>query len=147
MTSALLTRDFTVAVFVVHDGKVLLHFHQKLQRWLPPGGHIDPNELPDEAAVREVMEETGVACTLLRGDTLTFDDPTLPVQLVTPVGIQLEQIGPGHQHIDLIYYAIGAPAEARDQVGWYALDALGPLDLTEEITMRCALAIESVQHS
>ncbi len=145
MTSAPLTRDFTVAVFVVHNSKVLLHFHQKLQRWLPPGGHIDPNELPDEAAVREVMEETGVACTLLRGDTLTFDDPTLPVQLVTPAGIQLEQIGPDHQHIDLIYYATGAPAEARDQVGWFALDELGPLDLTEEITMRCALAIESVQ--
>jgi hypothetical protein len=32
------TRDFTVAVLVVHDGKVLLHWHRKLGRWLPPGG-------------------------------------------------------------------------------------------------------------
>jgi hypothetical protein len=44
------TRDFTVAVFVVHQGRVLLHFHEKLRRWLPPGGHIEPNELPDDAA-------------------------------------------------------------------------------------------------
>lgn len=145
MTSAAVTRDFTVAVFVVHDDKVLLHFHQKLQRWLPPGGHIEPNELPDEAAVREVMEETGVACTLLRGETLSFEDATLPLQLVTPAGIQLEQIGPDHQHIDLIYYATGAPAEARDQVGWFALDELDPIDLTEEITIRCALAIEAAR--
>ncbi len=145
MTSAAVTRDFTVAVFVVHDDKVLLHFHQKLQRWLPPGGHIEPNELPDEAAVREVMEETGVACTLLRGETLSFEDATLPLQLVTPAGIQLEQIGPDHQHIDLIYYATGAPAEARDQVGWFALDELDPIDLTEEITTRCALAIEAAR--
>lgn len=143
MSSPHLTRDFTVAVFVVHDDKVLLHFHEKLNRWLPPGGHIEPNELPDEAAVREVFEETGVTCRLLRGTTLEFADPSLPLQLVTPAGIQLEQIGPDHQHIDLIYFATGEPAEERDKVGWFALDELGPLDLTEEITVRCRLAIQS----
>lgn len=145
MSESQLTRDFTVAVFVVHDDRVLLHFHKKLNRWLPPGGHIEPNELPDEAAVREVLEETGVACELLHGSTLTFGDPTLPQQLKTPAGIQLEQIGPNHQHIDLIYYATGAPAAERHQVGWFALNELGPLDLTEEITVRCALAIEAVR--
>jgi ADP-ribose pyrophosphatase YjhB (NUDIX family) len=143
----MVTRDFTVAVFVVHDGKVLLHFHEKLNRWLPPGGHIEANELPDEAAVREVLEETGVRCELTRGDTIVFDDPTLPLQLVTPAGIQLEQIGPNHQHIDLIYYATGDPADVRHQVGWFGLDELEPLDLTEEITVRCALAIEAVRAS
>lgn len=145
MSDESLTRDFTVAVFVVHDDRVLLHFHEKLNRWLPPGGHIEPNELPDEAALREVLEETGVDCELVRGATLAFSDPALPRQLVTPAGIQLEQIGPNHQHIDLIYYATGSPAEDRQQVGWFALDELGPLDLTEEITVRCQLAIEAVR--
>jgi 8-oxo-dGTP pyrophosphatase MutT (NUDIX family) len=32
--------------------------------WLPPGGHIDPHELPHDAAVREVHEETGLAVAL-----------------------------------------------------------------------------------
>ena len=59
------TRDFTVAVFVIHNDHVILHIHQKLQRWLPPGGHIEPNELPDDAAIREVLEETGVAIELV----------------------------------------------------------------------------------
>jgi len=45
------TRDFAVAVFVVTGGRVLLHWHATLDRWLPPGGHIEPNELPDEAAL------------------------------------------------------------------------------------------------
>lgn len=144
MTVAEQSRDFTVAVFVVHDERVLLHFHEKLQRWLPPGGHIEPNELPDEAALREVLEETGVVCTLLRGSTLSFSDPTLPRQLVTPAAIQLEQIGPGHQHIDLVYYATGTPADDRPLVGWFGLEELEPLDLTEEITVRCRLAIEAV---
>jgi 8-oxo-dGTP pyrophosphatase MutT (NUDIX family) len=34
-------RHFTVAVFVVRDGKVLLHWHSKLGMWFPPGGHIE----------------------------------------------------------------------------------------------------------
>jgi 8-oxo-dGTP pyrophosphatase MutT (NUDIX family) len=139
-----LTRDFTVAVFVVHDGKVLLHFHKKLNRWLPPGGHIEPNELPDEAAVREVLEESGVACTLLGDPRMRYDDPSLPRQLATPAGIQLEQIAPDHQHIDLVYFAFGAPSVARPQVGWFGLDELEPLALTEEVVTWCRLAIETV---
>ena len=55
-----ITRDFTVAVFVVHSNHVLLHPHKKLGLWLPPGGHIDAPELPDDAAVREVREEAGI---------------------------------------------------------------------------------------
>jgi hypothetical protein len=35
------SRHFTVAVFVVWEGKELLHFHLKLGMWLPPGGHIE----------------------------------------------------------------------------------------------------------
>ncbi len=49
-----ITRDWTVATFVVHEDRVLLLWHRKLSMWLPPGGHIDLHELPDEAAVREV---------------------------------------------------------------------------------------------
>lgn len=141
MTDPAATRDFTVAVFVVHDDRVLLHFHQKLDRWLPPGGHIEPNELPDDAAVREVMEETGVACTLTGGTRMHYDDPSLPRQLVSPAGIQLEQIGPDHQHIDLIYFATGVPADPWPKVEWFALDQLGPLHLTEEVLTWCRLAV------
>ena len=143
MTRSELSRDFTVAVFVVHRERVLLHFHQKLQRWLPPGGHIEPNELPDEAALREVLEETGVACRLTGGTRMTYDDPLLPIQLVSPAGIQLEQIGPDHQHIDLIYFATGAPAEPREQVGWFGLEELDPLALTDEVRTWGRLAVEA----
>lgn len=137
------TRDFTVAVFVVDRDRVLLHYHRKLQRWLPPGGHIEPNELPDDAAVREVMEETGVECALIGAPRVPCEDPSLPRQLTTPAGIQLEQIGPDHQHIDLIYFATGSPADPREQVAWFGLNELGPLDLTEEVIAWCHLAVET----
>ena len=56
---------------MVWEGKVLLHHHRKLEMWLPPGGHIERDELPDDAAVREVWEETGIRVVLVgerRGD-------------------------------------------------------------------------------
>lgn len=135
-------RDFTVAVFVVHDGAVLLHYHRKLNRWLPPGGHIEPNELPDEAAVREVFEETGVNATLVGDTSIDVDAPDQPRQLCRPAGIQLADIRPGHQHIDLVYLATGEPVERRDGVGWFRPDEWGPLALTDEVAAWCILAVE-----
>ena len=121
-------RHFTVAVFVVHAGRVLLHYHRKLGKWLPPGGHIEDDELPDDAALREVLEETGIRAS---PDRCRVDCPIeRHVQLVVPAGIQVEDIYPGHQHIDLVYFAAGpddlAAAEIdprlaeSDRVGWYA---------------------------
>ncbi|MBI2756873.1 MAG: NUDIX domain-containing protein [Chloroflexi bacterium] len=96
-------RHFTVAVFVVWQDRVLLHFHRKLGRWLPPGGHVEENELPDDAAVREVLEESGVAIRLVGGRGVPVQ---VPRQLVVPAGVQVEDIYPGHQHVDLVYFAM-----------------------------------------
>lgn len=133
------TRDFTVAVFVVHNNHVLLHPHRKLGIWLPPGGHIEPNELPDEAAVREVEEESGLVVELVGGYGVEVDDPAAPRQLVRPEGIQLEDIGPGHQHIDLIYYArpVDAAPESLpaliEDMRWVSETDFGAIELTMEV--------------
>jgi 8-oxo-dGTP pyrophosphatase MutT (NUDIX family) len=137
-----LTRDFCVAVFVVHDGRVLLHRHKKLNRWLPPGGHIEPNELPDEAALREVFEETGVVATLAPERGIDIDLPGQPKQLARPAGIQLADIGnDGHQHIDLVYFATGAPADPRPDVAWFSESEWLALNLTEEVAAWCRAAV------
>jgi 8-oxo-dGTP pyrophosphatase MutT (NUDIX family) len=139
-------RHFTVAVFVVRDGKVLLHWHRKLGMWLPPGGHIERDELPDEAAVREVLEETGVEVELLGERREDVEDP---VQLHRPAGVQLEYIGPGHQHIDLIYFARPkGPAEIRDEfstdkVGWYAPEDWNGMAVNAEVRGWCERALAS----
>jgi len=122
------TRDFTVATFVVHAGRVLLLWHRKLQMWLPPGGHIEVNELPDEAAVREVREEAGVAVELVGERGLGI---AKPLQLVRPIGIQLEDIAPGHQHIDLIYFARPLPESSLNPVGNAESEAIGWFDPAE----------------
>lgn len=129
-------RHFTVAVFVVWEGKVLLHRHRKLGMWLPPGGHIEKDELPDDAALREVSEETGIEVALVGERREDVEDP---VQLRRPAGVQLEDIGPGHQHIDLIYFArpLGSTAIrgefSVDKVGWYAPEDWDAMSVNAEV--------------
>lgn len=133
------TRDFTVAVFVIHDDRVLLHKHAKLGLWLPPGGHIEPDELPDDAALREVEEEAGLIVELVGPRGVEVDDPDAPVQLVRPEGIQLENISPGHQHIDLIYFArpvdavSGVMPEVLPGMRWLREAEFTTIELTEEV--------------
>jgi len=45
---------------VVHSARILLIATQKGRRWQLPKGHIEEGETPEQAAVREVCEETGV---------------------------------------------------------------------------------------
>jgi 8-oxo-dGTP pyrophosphatase MutT (NUDIX family) len=42
------------------DGRVLLVKHGDVRRWTTPGGAVDPDERPADAAVREMWEETGL---------------------------------------------------------------------------------------
>jgi 8-oxo-dGTP pyrophosphatase MutT (NUDIX family) len=148
-------RHFTVAVFVVHDGRVLLHYHRKLGKWLPPGGHIEASELPDDAAVREVLEETGIRARLIGGQGLPIDEPR---QLVVPAGIQVERIYAGHEHIDLVYFATPDPNDVgaaqvdprlaeSDRVGWYAADELEALGANAEIRAWAQRALDALSTS
>ena len=131
---------------------MLLHYHRKLGKWLPPGGHIETNELPDAAAVREVLEETGIRARLVGGHGLPIADP---VQLALPAGIQVEHIYPGHEHIDLVYFARPDPdhldaAEVdprlaeSDRVGWYAASEMADLGVNDEIRQWSKKALDTL---
>jgi 8-oxo-dGTP pyrophosphatase MutT (NUDIX family) len=145
-----LTRDFTATAFVYWQGKTLLHQHKKLGLWLPCGGHIDPHELPDNAAIREVFEESGVEIELLGEHALMIQEPK---QLIRPRGVQLEFISEGHEHIDLIYFArpiAGYTGFLRDDdptLGWYSPEELQTMNVTEEIRAWTALVFEEMPES
>jgi 8-oxo-dGTP pyrophosphatase MutT (NUDIX family) len=108
-------RHFTVTGFLSQDGRTALHWH-RLNAWLPPGGHIEPDEDPIEAVLREILEETGIKAEILNAEP-RFPHAH-PAQLPPPANIGVYDLPNGdgglreaHQHIDLIYFARPAAGE------------------------------------
>lgn len=103
------TKHFVTSVFVVNENKIALHDHKKLDLILPPGGHIDRDELPHTAAKREVKEETGLDVTLVpSGQTVSDSNWSKPIP--QPNNFLLDDITltngePTHQHINHVFYA------------------------------------------
>lgn len=119
-------RHLTVTGFLVHDGQVLLHWHRRNQMWLPMGGHIEPNEDPIEAVLREVEEESGVAAEVLpTTPPFPFDNirqrPPPATILLAPVRSCSVARAAGWtgpvEHIDLVYYT-----RPRDGIGGLRTD-------------------------
>ena len=132
----------------MRNKQTLLLWHNKIQAWLPPGGHINPNELPEVAALREVREETGLEVELLGAEQRWGKVRVLR----TPIYVLLEDIAPGHQHIDLIYFGRNTggkpkinPREAA-AFRWFDYQDLEADDIAEDIRRLGNQAIEVVSH-
>jgi 8-oxo-dGTP pyrophosphatase MutT (NUDIX family) len=150
------TRHFTATVYVVNDGATALHEHRRHGIRIPPGGHVDRGELPHEAGLREVREETGLHATLL-DDTPEIPSPdgeTLPNPRHTLLYDINEHGGAvGHQHVDLIYYAEAEhrdidPTEDEaeaDAWAWYTPEDLRSSDIAEDVVRLGIDAIETAE--
>ena len=143
----MLTRDFVATVYIVNDAEVLLVFHKKLNAWLPPGGHIDENELPCDAARREALEETGFEVKLI-GEEEPLGKGVK--KLVHPRVVQLEDIQDGHQHIDLVYYGIIASGKLKlngkehSNIKWFSANELDSNEIIESVRVYGKRAIEEL---
>ena len=131
-------QHFTCTGFVVEEDRTLLLWHKRLQMWVPPGGHLEADEDPVAAVLREIREETGLeAAVLPLSQTFPF---SYPGQIAPPYTILLEdssEPGEPHKHMDLIYFCRPAnnaslcPPEGA-VVTWVNEDALRssqPIDL------------------
>ena len=49
---------------VVRDGRVLIVHRERYDDWSLPKGKLEPGETWEDAAIREVREETGLRCEL-----------------------------------------------------------------------------------
>lgn len=136
--SARVTRHFTASAFVTHRDHVLLLLHSTKRIWLPPGGHVEPDEAPAAAAEREVWEETGLR--------VEVTSPRLPRGVAgaapRPEASLEVEVEPGHVHLDLVYFARPTapgplpplrPNEEASELRWWtaaevaAADPSGPL--------------------
>lgn len=64
---------FTTSVYIVSEDKVLLHVHKRFGIIIPVGGYIEEGEIPEQAAIREVQEGTGLDVQIVNED-LQLDD-------------------------------------------------------------------------
>ena len=106
-----------------------LVWNPRLGCWLQAGGHVEADETPAEAAVREVLEETGLRARLLPGPAVPL--PTgFPHQPVTAPWWVSEMPASAdrhtatrHVHVDHVFLAIAEdhpPAgDAAHEVGWF----------------------------
>ncbi len=104
--------DFCVEVFIVHKNKVLLRLHDKYKIWLGVGGHIELDEDPNQAALREVKEEVGLDVKLYDKNRLFKNEEKDNKQLIPPIALGRHDISATHEHIVHVYFA----ASETDQV-------------------------------
>ncbi|MEM7734312.1 MAG: NUDIX domain-containing protein [Deinococcota bacterium] len=117
-----------VSYFVVVDvanKMLLLGHHTKANLWLPTGGHVEPDEHPRAAALREANEELGVTPEFL---------------LETPLMLTVtETVGNTTQHTDVsLWYVMHGQASQPLQydvnefsdMQWFALNDV-PLDTSD----------------
>ena len=143
--------DFTVAIFVVEYGKVLMILHRNLKKWLPLGGHIELDEEPEVAALREAREESGLDVELI-GNRPPTSGPGVRA-LIAPRFMDIHRIHETHEHIGLIYFARPRSGEVRlaeeehHEIRWCSaeeLDELSPA-LSESVKWYCLKALEEVK--
>jgi len=129
-------RQFTSTCYILEQDKFLLIFHQKHQKWLPPGGHLEENETPPQTATREVYEETGLEIEFLLEENIWVDDWNAK-SIPRPFSVLLENIAakgdePAHQHIDFVYVAKPIGGTLHDGK-WFTLEEVEALKTHEEV--------------
>jgi len=142
--------DFTVAIFVVQNDKVLLIHHRKLDKWLPLGGHIELDEDPEQAAIREAKEESGLEVELLGERPPTTSPGTRA--LIAPRFLDIHRITDTHEHIGMIYWArprngsLALAAEEHHDIRWCSRDDLDTLQpaMSDAVKWYCCTAIDEI---
>lgn len=117
-----------VSYFVLFDEearKVLLVDHKKANLWLPSGGHVEIDEHPRDAAMRECFEELGIEAEFLKKD---------PVFLTVTKTVGLTA---GHTDVSLWYVLKGDhralykfETEEFMAIQWFGFDGI-PYDRSD----------------
>lgn len=137
--------------YLVERGKVLLVHHNRFDKWVPPGGHIEAGESFAGTAVREFKEETGLLVEAISSQPAIHpaDDNATPEPVPFYVDIERQgfaipalvqffyvrrQEGTGEQEVE-------AQLEEVHGAGWFGLEALEQLPTFEQVRSLARFAL------
>ncbi len=144
--------DWTVDTFIVHDNTVLLRWHDKYDNWLGVGGHVELDEDPNAAAIREAKEEVGLDIVLQCPYALPTEKQDNFTELVPARFLNRHRVNESHEHIALIYFATSktntvVPDESSDRSDtwkWATKEDLETMSLKPDIKFYCLRALEEL---
>lgn len=137
--------------YLVIYGKVLLVHHRKFDKWTPPGGHIEPNETPEQVVVREFKEELGldIAIVSVLPPAYSGDDRVAPIAV--PFYMDLETADFDEPRVGFFYFV-----ELRDpnqimqhqekelhNAEWFAKEDLTDLKTFDQVRALALFALDN----
>lgn len=141
------TRHLTASAVVFDRDRrlVLLVFHHGYRRWQLPGGHVEQDETAAEAAIREVVEETGIHAVLHPVGTIVVPgahchpSPIMVCEFPHPGWPEGGE--PPHRHIDELFLATAdstatTTAAQEDEVAgvlWLPINDLDRADVRSDV--------------
>lgn len=137
-------KHYTASVWILTKStppKMLLVHHKKFNKWMQPGGHIEWNENPVEAAVRETVEETGIDIGFLLEKIELVDEEGkfIPVpDFIMEQRIESHKDEPLHYHIDFEYVVkvdeqeLKLSARESHNIGWFTKEEVLKLPVHED---------------
>lgn len=147
--------DFTVEAFIVYKNKVLLRRHEKYDIWLSVGGHIELDEDPVQALIREVKEEVGLDITLVGGKKGEGDGSKENrgyKDVLPPKHMGRHHVNDIHEHITLVYFGTSNTDKILDPIDnkekaetcWVSREELEKMDLVPNVLFYAREALEEL---
>lgn len=146
--------DFTVDVYIVYKDKVLIRKHEKYNKWLAVGGHIELNEHPIQAALREVKEEVGLDIEIISPRILpvySFGENNQE-ELIPPWYCNIHDISETHKHVSFVYFAKASsdkviPENTTDEWKWFSEKEIKEdTSLLQSVSFYALQALEEIKY-
>jgi 8-oxo-dGTP pyrophosphatase MutT (NUDIX family) len=147
--------DFCSEVFIVYKNKVLLRVHDKHGIWMSIGGHIELDEDPVEAAIREVKEEVGLDIKIVgesKGPLSGQPENRGYRYLIPPRYLGRHPVSSTHEHIAFVYFATSDTdilwdsinEHERSETRWVTREELDTMDLIPNIKFYATEALKEL---
>ncbi len=139
--------------YLVEHGKILLVHHNRFDKWVPPGGHIEPGETFAETAVREFKEETGLLVEAVSSQPVIHPPDANATPEPVPFYVDVEREGFAVPAIVQFFYVRrfagtdGRPLSAQiaevHDAAWFSLAELDVVPTFEQVRSLARYALRN----